>query len=323
MLGPAWFNLGDRAVQPFAVAPWADDVGADYKRLPGILQRLRGEWVCVPFGIERPRRDLPADWQPTNKDNKSIEVHPHGLSSNAEWQVSAFTPDQIELALEYPTPHPVKELRRTIHASATRPSLEIRLQIEARVDCELPIGLHPTFRISTTPRRTTLDIGSKARGWTSPTPLEPDIARFQSDARDVPLTAIPLLDGVEDITKLPLPYAAEEAVLVTGHAGSAILTNLEERYAVKLAWDREVFCACQLWLSNQGRKYYPWNGRFLALGIEPIRAAFDLGTAVSRHHLNPLSQASVRCTQRLSNSVAFSTYYEIGVGAAAPGTSNG
>ena len=30
------------------VAPWADE--PDSAALPGILQRLRGEWPCVPFG---------------------------------------------------------------------------------------------------------------------------------------------------------------------------------------------------------------------------------------------------------------------------------
>ena len=52
MLGPAWFSIGGRTVQPFAIAPWAEDSGPEYRQLPNLLKRLRGEWACVPFGIE-------------------------------------------------------------------------------------------------------------------------------------------------------------------------------------------------------------------------------------------------------------------------------
>jgi hypothetical protein len=49
MMAPATFNLpGGRAVQPFAVAPWAGekiDAG-----LPPLLHALRGDFFCAPFG---------------------------------------------------------------------------------------------------------------------------------------------------------------------------------------------------------------------------------------------------------------------------------
>jgi hypothetical protein len=34
-------------------------------------------------------------------------------------------------------------------------------------------------------------------------------------------------------------------------------------------------------MSNRGRKYDPWNGENLCLGVEPIASAFDLGTPAS------------------------------------------
>jgi len=312
MLGPAWFNLGDKVVQPFAVAPWADDSGSEHQRLPGILRRLRGEWVCVPFGIERSISDLPEDWRPRSNDTVCADSEPHGRSSNAEWQLRDLADNRIELILEYPSPHPVKMLRRSIRASMLRPLLELSLHIEARMECELPIGLHPTFRLPTTPRRATLDLGPGAQGWTPPVPLEPHIARFRSDTRQIPLDRIPLLaEGVEDITRLPLPYAAEEAVLVTGHSGRAILTNVDEGYTVTLSWDPATFPACQLWLSNQGRENYPWNGRFLAVGIEPICAAFDLGSTVSRNRYHPLWRAGISTAATVTPSTVFNTSYRI------------
>ena len=47
-----------------------------------------------------------------------------------------------------------------------------------------------------------------------------------------------------------------------------------------------------LWMSNRGRKYDPWNGRNLCLGVEPIASAFDLGTPASVAP-NPIAAAGV------------------------------
>src|SRR5512146_895052 len=96
MLGPAWFSIGGRIIQPFAVAPWGDDSGPEYLRLPNILKRLRGEWVCVPFGIEGGGRRLPRDWLPIQAP-ADLEPLPHGRSSNAEWQLAEIRGDRLEL----------------------------------------------------------------------------------------------------------------------------------------------------------------------------------------------------------------------------------
>ncbi len=38
MIGPAHFQLDDgRSIQPFAVAPWADDDSAEHRALPPLL----------------------------------------------------------------------------------------------------------------------------------------------------------------------------------------------------------------------------------------------------------------------------------------------
>jgi hypothetical protein len=313
MLGPAWFRIGRTEVQPFAIAPWWQDSGPEYDALPKILQRLRGEWPCVPFGIERAPGDLPADWEGQGEGDLLISPQPHGLSSNAEWELLERADDRIELALEYPKSHPVRRLVRSVRASSARPELEMTLQIQMRVPCALPIGIHPIFRLPGIPRRALLELGEQTRAWTPPIPLDPRVARFRLGVRGVPLNRIPLIDGAEDITRLPVPYAAEEIVLATGHSGLATLTNCDERYAVTVVWDPKVFPACQLWLSNRGRDYYPWNSRFLAVGIEPVCAAFDFGIAPSRRRSNPLWQAGIACTADLSPTRLFETSYRIAV----------
>lgn len=140
------------------------------------------------------------------------------------------------------------------------------------------------------------------------------MARFRPDVRGVPLDRIPLLNGgSDDMTRLPPPYAAEEIVLATGVPGEAALRNLDEQYTVTLSWDARAFPACQLWLSNCGRSGYPWNARFRALAIEPICAAFDLGTRVAQERGNPLWRAGLPCTVSLSPTAPFETAYSISV----------
>src|SRR5262245_11013515 len=106
MLGPARFRVGGLEVQPFAIAPWSDDTGARHQELPKILQRLRGEWPCVPYGIERSdMASLPPDWRTREAPVAPAASHPHGWSSNAEWQPGEISDSRIELLLEYPALH--------------------------------------------------------------------------------------------------------------------------------------------------------------------------------------------------------------------------
>jgi hypothetical protein len=319
MLGPAWFIVGDREVQPFAIAPWSDDAGPEYEKLPPVLGRLRGEWPCVPFGVAEPRADLPPDWA---RDGTTaggyIDPELHGFSSNSHWQLVRREQNRIELVVEYPRPHPIRRLIRTITASEESPALQISLLVQSREACDLPIGIHPVLRLPDSPRMASLELGGVPRGWTSPAPVEPGVSRFKTDVRNVPLAQVPSVsasgeDQTENITRLPLPYPTEELVLVVGHRGSAMLSNHVERYSVSLAWDSETFPACLLWLSNRGRDHYPWNRRFLGLGVEPIRSAFDLGTTVSRNQTNPLWNSGIPCTYGFTPEKDFETTYSIAV----------
>jgi len=316
MLGPAWFSLGDREVQPLAVAPWSDEVGPQYEKLPPLLRGLRGEWPCVPFGTAEPRPDLPRDWSPDKNGSVGyIDPDLHGYGSNARWELMHLEPARIQLVVEYPQTHPIRRLVRTITASQESPTLEISLLVQSREACDLPIGVHPTVRLPDSPRMASLDFGGSPRAWTAPTQFEPGISRLKSDVRNVLLTQLP-----EDITRLPLEYPTEELVLVVGHHGSAKLTNRVEAYSMSLSWDPAVFPSCLVWLSNRGRDYYPWNGRFLGLGIEPIRAAFDLGAAVSRSRSNPLWRSGIPCTYSFSPAQDLETTYSITVTELRPGS---
>jgi hypothetical protein len=52
---------------------------------------------------------------------------------------------------------------------------------------------------------------------------------------------------------------------------------LDRGWTLRLDWDRAQLPDVMLWISHRGRPGAPWNGRHLALGVEPVHGVFDLG----------------------------------------------
>ncbi len=193
MLGPAQFRLPDGDVQPFAVAPWSDDSGPAFDALPRVIQRLRGEWPCVPFGLPDDGQALPPEWRPSGPKTV-LDPCLHGFGSNAVWDPVHLAEDSITLSVEYPASHPVRRLWRTVKAEPSRPALSCSLTIDVREACALPIGLHPTFRLSEQPRSSSLEFaGGAARCWTTPVQPQPGVGLLGSETApsgDQPVEAL-------------------------------------------------------------------------------------------------------------------------------------
>lgn len=316
MCGPATFRLEDgRDIQPFYVAPWADEEqhGHDVEALPPLLRRLRGEWACVPFGMPSTRGDLPADWTPQQPDDARLGQFFHGPCANLQYELAAQRPGHLDFVLRYPPSHPIASVRRSIRGVPGRARLEFGLEIEARQAVELPLGVHPTFRLPTKPGAAELAIGGDIRVHTYPADAEPGVSRLAHGQTFASLAEALTADQQPvDLSRHPLPYRTEEIVLVSQTDGRASLTNHEERYRVDLTWDPAAFPSCNLWISNGGRSAYPWSGRNIALGIEPVVAPFDLGTNVATTQ-TPLRRAEVRTAATLRPDTPWSTSYSIEV----------
>ncbi len=310
MLAPAVFDLGGRSVQPFAVAPWADESGTE--RLPGIMQRLRGEWPCVPFGMPHTRRDLPADWTAGLADLAPVDDEPHGHGSNHLWTLTPESASGVLAAIGYPADHPIRWLERTVRGDGALPAIDLTLTVHARRDVSLPIGLHPTFRLPDDRRGARLELGDAACAWTFPVDAEPGRSRFAPDQRGVPTGALALsAGGSADLSALDLSGDSEDLVLVTGLPGRIALANHAEGYRVTVTWDATALPGCLLWISNQGRRFAPWNGRFRALGIEPIAAPFDLGTTYAASENHPLALSGFRGSVGFKAGRPWTTAYRI------------
>lgn len=279
MLGPVTFRLPDgRKAAPFQIAPWADQPQA--ASLPGILQRLRGEWPCVPFGAER---DVPLSGDWASLTNTSPDgLPPHGHGSNGHW---AFD-DDLTLHIDYPADHPVARLERRITPDPSAPAIDVTLTVHPRRDVTLPIGLHPTFRVPDAG----VVIETASGGMTFPAAVEPGVSVLAEGARFASPNAVPLREGgMIDLTHLPLPFATEELVQLTEPQGRVSLAYPGEGFRVTMSWDQSHFPGLIIWVSNRGRTAYPWSGRHQAVGLEPVCAAFDLGPHASTAP-NPLSR---------------------------------
>ncbi len=311
MLGPVSFTLSDgRTIQPFAIAPWAQDDTPEHSALPGIMRRLRGEWPCVPFGAPSPPNELPENWQ--GAPQNAIDEHFHGYSSHHHWDVAELGDDYVVLSIDYPDAYPIRKLRRKICGRQGEPAIDCELTIETRADMTTSIALHPVFKLADRAGHCDIEADFQT-GRVLPFDLEPEISQLLPDAEFASLDQVPSKTGHLSLQKLPLAFDTEELVQLCHAKGWAKLTNRSENYQVSLQYDKEHFPNLLLWISNRGRKAYPWNGGFTALGVEPVNGAFDLGPAVSAWQDNPLAKSGVTTTLKLAANATFTTRYTIAV----------
>jgi hypothetical protein len=308
MLGATSFVLPDgRQVAPFQIAPWANEAGSE--ALPGILQRLRGEWPCVPFGSDADRAPM-GDW-PGSHSAGTVDSSPHGFGSNNNWTFVEGG-SGIALSIAYPDGHPIASLERRVTPDANAAAIDFELVTNVRQDCELPLGLHPCFRVPAKPGAMRIEVGADVSGATFP--IATDASSIFAQDQFLPRwNDVPLLDGSRlDVSRLPLPYNTEELLQLIDMPGHAALWNSAEGYRVRLKWNREHFPSALLWFTNRGRTMSPWNGRHLALGLEPICSAFDLGQQISAAD-NPISRRGVATTRKFTAGERFVTRYRVEV----------
>ncbi len=312
MLGPIDFLVsGGRHVQPMAIAPWSDDSGKEFDAMPGLLKRLRGEWPCVPFGAPSAPDNLPVGWEDVEVKGAGDDFH--GFSSNNEWRLSGELPCGLEIAIDYPRDHAIRRMSRRVAGQPGRPGVDITLTVEARRDIALPIALHPVFRLPQEAGALSLKAGEFARGIVYPLPVEPGVSRFLPGGEFASLDAVPTETGSASLGSLPLDFDTEELVQLCGARGEVSLENNLENYRVTLSYDPDVFPSLLLWVSNRGRREYPWNGRHLALGVEPVRGAFDLGPGIGCNPANPIARAGFPTAVAFRRDQPFSTSYSITV----------
>jgi len=289
MLGPLYFRLdAERDLQVMHVAPWAGTT--DSLALPGLLRRMRGEWPCVPFGRTDLPPDLPNGWEALAPD----DIWSHGYSANHRWSCEYADSECLSLAIDYPGDSPIARIERHVRAVADAPALDMELIIRPRRSLRLPAGLHPTFRLPQPGGRVQLELGRHEGVFSYPSRSAGAISRLVPDRRSDSLQSMLAADGAIDLSRLPLAEDGEELVQVrslAAGAGSAPLSlhYLDYDARVGLWWDTRQFPDLMLWMSNRGRPEFPWDGRHVALGAEPVNSVFDLGRVARPPAGHPLA----------------------------------
>jgi hypothetical protein len=314
MLGPLTFIVdGDRQVSPLYLAPWAAQESRP--ALPQVLRSLRGEWPCVPFGSYRPKDGFPPAWSAVIGSGQD-EPYQHGFSSNVEWSWTKVTAWEVELVCRYPEESDIEELVRRARPVPDRAAVDLELSVKARRRTRLPVGLHFTFCKPRTAAK--LRPGAFRDAWTSPGPPYEAVQAFAPDCRFHDLQRAPARGGgYLDATTFPLPVEAEDLIQLNGVDGRFDLDLHGDESRVTLEWNREHFPSVLLWISNRGLHAPPWNGRNVALGIEPVCSAFGLGLAATRGE-NPLRSSGINTVIEFDPATPFETKYRISATACAP-----
>jgi hypothetical protein len=309
MMAPVTFMLADgRQVSPLHIAPWAHEPTAP--DLPGILRRLRGDWPCAPFGYSVDAKGWPADWAATMGPAEPDE-EVHGHCSNHDWRWREAPGGSLRLSIDYPAASPIERVERSVTPDPNSAAVDLEFSIIVRRRCRMPVGLHPVFRLPKQAGAARLELGRFDCGRTYPGTVEPKAPMFAMNQIFHDLAAVPGRDGKTiDASRLPFAADTEELLQIEGLDGAVALANDAEGYRVRLIWQTEHFPSLLLWISNRGRKFEPWNGRHLALGIEPVCSPFGLGSATAVAD-NPIAISGVPTARDFSPDTTFVTRYRI------------
>jgi hypothetical protein len=289
MLGPVALRLPDgRELDIMHVAPWSGMTAAE--ALPGVLRRLRGEWPCVPFGRADQPQDLPAGWRTHPADDDWA----HGYASNHAWRCIEADTRHVHLAIDYPADAPVAAVERVIALDPHPPAQAITLTNPAPPAITLPAGLHPTFRLPPAAGRVQVVLGAHDGIHSYPANPPGAVSRLRPGTVSTGLHAMAGIDGALDLSRLPLAMPGEELVQVRalraeGTEAPFTLHYLDYDACVGLWWDGAQLPDLMLWISNGGRAQFPWLGRHVAIGAEPVNSLFDLGRVASAPPGHPLA----------------------------------
>ncbi|SLN62719.1 aldose epimerase family protein [Pseudooctadecabacter jejudonensis] len=309
IIADAGFHVGGQTVRPLFQNPWRDDP----REMDVLTRHLGGEWPCVPFGVPDPPGDLPLGW-PNDLDRAPWHKHAHGFGAHRPWTLTQDGAQTVLAEITYPEDGPVVGLKRRVHL-ASESEIQLELEVSARQDAALPIGLHPVVSLAdAAPGAAFLRVAGEDSAWTFPRDVEPGRSRLQANQQGVSLRSLLSTDGTSiDAAALPFAGHSEDLILLTAPGGCVSLSRPDLGYQVDVTWDDTHLPSCLLWLSNRGRDYAPWDGRVCAVGIEPVAAAFDLGVEQSRSLNTPLARAGVRTTAQLKAGEVWRTDYSIAV----------
>ena len=272
----ARFNTGKGEIDPFFTAPWWSE-GVD-EELPSILQVLRGDFFCFPFG--------------GGEDGEhGITCPPHGQTACDPWDFRALNQDKagstLELAMDLDAGGRVS---KRISLKEGEPVIYNEHVVEGFTG-NIPLGYHPTLKLPDRPGAGIIDMSPPITGFTTPERFEiPEAggySRLALGAEITDRTLVPTIDGdTVDISRYPTPSGFEDlAIFISDPERDFSFTAAslpDEGYLYFQLKNPRILAQTLFWMSNGGRHYAPWNGRVRSvLGMEEITSYFHYGIGMS------------------------------------------
>ena len=288
-LGPVRFKLGRRWVDPFDLAPWAEEKKKD---TPLLLQIMRGDFFCLPFG--------------GNDTAWRGEKHaPHGEPAQAPWKHEGSSGSSHHFSMQ--TKARRGRVDKFIELVPGQTAIYQRHVISGMTG-PMPLGHHAILRFAGE-GAARVSMSPFRFGQVMPTRFEnPVQGGYQSlkiGASFRALDRVPMADGgTADLSTYPAREGFEDLVLTASDPKLPWAWTAATVAAGRYVWfalkDPRVLRSTVLWHSNGGRHYAPWSGRHRhCLGLEDVTANFAYGLAESAKP-NALNRRGLATTIALS-----------------------
>ncbi len=293
-LAPVRFCLPGGMVEPFSVAPWAEEPREP--GVPAMLHTLRGDFFCMPFG--------------GNATPYRGEAHPaHGETAENAWTFESLEKDSSGSTLHLSLNTTIRPVR--VDKSITLRNGETAIYSRHRLSGmrgKMNLGHHAMLRFPDEPGAGLISTSRIKYGQVAPVTFEEPAQRgyqsLKTGARFTRLDKVPsAFGGTADLTRYPARRGFEDLVMLVHEARPnfawTAVSFPKEGYVWFSLKDPRVLRSTVFWISNGGRHYAPWNGRHVnVMGLEEVTSYFHYGLAESAK-ANPVNKEGYATTLSL------------------------
>jgi hypothetical protein len=309
-LGPVTFDRQGKKIQPYSIAPWAEE--KIDPSLPTILKVLRGDFFCMPFG--------------GNGKAFRGEKHPvHGETANASWKFEAIEVDggkqTLHLSLDSKTRPGRVDKRITV---ADGQDVVYSEHTISGMKGPMSPGHHAMLQFPEEPGSGIISTSPFVYGQVLPDAFEVPANKgyqcLKPGAVFTSLSEVPTLTGdLADLSRYPARRGFEDLVILVADQeipfGWTAVAFPKQRYVWFALKNQHVLRQTVFWISNAGRHYAPWNGRHACrMGLEEVTSYYHYGLAESAAK-NGLSEKGYPTCIQMNPKVPLVIPYIMGVAA--------
>lgn len=266
-----FFPESENPIQPYYISPWAEENRDN--SIPVILQVLRGDFFCMPFGEHNTTEDY------------SYECH--GPTANMSWNLKSSSNSSITIQMDFPDGK--AHVESTYETKVGHSVLYLTNHV---TDCNLcvPIGHHAILDASSC-----LLISSGPLRFCAVS-SDSDSPYGNMEYRCMPGRRV--FAGLEKAPSRLADYASFDMTVFPSREGYVdIVQAVNDPNVSPLGWSCAVcpkrgylwfsvkkisdFPSTIFWMENKGRHSKPWNSRNVCIGIEDTMTCYASGAEVS------------------------------------------